>query len=325
MNSVEKLWKNRVARNYQIFEDLCMKSASNKIKILAVDDTPSNLIALEAVFSGTNYKIIEAHSGEEALAILATDKQIALVLLDVQMPEMDGFEVASKIKVMPGCSDLPIIFITAVFSEDPFIKKGYQAGAVDYFSKPFDPEILKLKVDMYSSHRQKANLLREREKRIEQTEELLKAGRKLSAILESLTVGVLIADQDCKIGQTNEVVTKILRTQSTHEHDAYGEILNWWESEGQALKAENGPIQLAIHKGIATHNKILDLRVIDGTSIQVLASASPLRNAANKIVGAVVVIQDVTESRLIEQAFEERLSNLISLGVELEHSQTNLS
>ena len=75
------------------------------------------------------------------------------------MPELDGFEVAKRVKAMPECRDIPIIFITAVHTDNPFVVKGYRAGAVDYFSKPFDPEILKTKVGIYVSFRQKAELV----------------------------------------------------------------------------------------------------------------------------------------------------------------------
>src|SRR5580658_8346487 len=146
-------------------------------KLLLVDDKPANLLALEAVLESNAYKLIFAHSGAEALALLKQNKDTALILLDVQMPEMDGFEVARQIKASPEYHDIPIILITAVFTDNPFATKGYQAGAVDYFSKPFDPEILKLKVGIYSSFRQKAEMLKEKERQIAESEELLRTGR----------------------------------------------------------------------------------------------------------------------------------------------------
>ncbi len=161
---------------------------TKKVKILAIDDSVSNLIALEAVFSGTTYEIVEAHSGQQALNILEKDQSFAIILLDVQMPIMDGYETAMKIKSRKECKEIPIIFITAVFRDDPFVIRGYEAGAIDYFSKPFDPEILKAKVNIYASHHQKNLLLIEREKRIAETEKLLETGKKLSSMLENLPV-----------------------------------------------------------------------------------------------------------------------------------------
>ena len=119
-----------------------------KTTLLLVDDQRSNLIALEAVLSGPEYNLILAQSGMEAIELVKRH-DIALILLDIQMPGLDGFETARRIKAMESGRDIPIIFITAVYKEDPFIKKGYEAGAIDYFSKPFDPELLKLKVSLY--------------------------------------------------------------------------------------------------------------------------------------------------------------------------------
>ena len=163
-----------------------------KPPVLAVDDTPGNLIALEAVLD-RDFEVVPASSGAQALEILRKRPDIVVILMDVQMPIMDGYECAERIKQLPGCDDIPIVFITAVYREDPYVKRGYAVGGIDYFTKPFDPDLLRLKMGIYSSFRQKAAVLRERELRMVETEELLKAGRKLSAVLESLPVGILIA------------------------------------------------------------------------------------------------------------------------------------
>src|SRR5262245_63642436 len=112
---------------------------SGKPKLLLVDDKPANLLALEAVLGDTEYELIRASSGPQALELLS-QHEFALVLLDIQMPDMDGFETARRMKAMPAGAEVPIIFITAIYNEDPYVRKGYQAGGVDYFCKPFDPE-----------------------------------------------------------------------------------------------------------------------------------------------------------------------------------------
>ncbi|MEW6056478.1 MAG: response regulator [Bdellovibrionota bacterium] len=122
---------------------------SDKVKILSVDDHPANLLALEAVLSNPLYKIVGAASGREALKALMRD-EFALILLDVQMPEMDGFETATRIRQDSRFRHLPIIFITAVYSETQFVMKGYETGAVDYIIKPFEPAILKSKVSVFA-------------------------------------------------------------------------------------------------------------------------------------------------------------------------------
>ena len=297
-------------------------NTGKKIKILAVDDNANNLIAMSAIFSGTEYQIIEARSGAEAVELIKIHPDVAVVLLDVQMPEMDGYETATIIKNTPGCQDLPIIFITAYYREDPYVKKGYESGAVDYFGKPFDPELLKMKVNIYSAFRQKEFLLKEREKQIRETEELLRAGKKLTNILEDLMVGVLISDRDGKIIQCNELASRMLNVAGPAGNDHYGEILRWWNASGSVLKKEGGPLELALHEGKSTHNISIHFRSPDGPQKELLASASPLVEHDGGIVGAVVILQDMSQTRRVEQDFEEKVSQLISLSVELEHEKS---
>lgn len=233
---------------------------------------------------------------------------------------MDGYETAERIKKLQGCADIPIVFITAVYHEDPFVKRGYQVGGVDYFTKPFDPELLRLKMGIYSSFRQKAAVLREREQHLRETEELLKAGRKLSAVLESLPVGILIADIDGRICQTNDEVSRICRSTDVIRHDDYGEMIRWWTSGGDGLKGSVGPLALALRSGEASHNEPVEIRCFDGSAKRILASASPLIGLGGKIVGAVIVIKDTSETKQIELELENRVARLVSLGVEIEQT-----
>ncbi len=118
---------------------------ANKPNILIVDDRPENLLALEAVLANPDYNIVKALTGREALRfILSMD--FALILLDVQMPVMDGFEIAEAIKQREKSRYIPVIFLTAVSKEEREIAQGYKLGAVDYILKPIDPHILKAKV-----------------------------------------------------------------------------------------------------------------------------------------------------------------------------------
>lgn len=119
-----------------------------KQKILIVDDEPANLVSLEAVLEEEGRELVKAHSGPEALKLLLRE-DISLVLLDVQMPEMDGFEVAELMRRRQDTQTIPIIFVTAISKEDQYVFKGYQVGAVDYLFKPLDPVILKSKVDFF--------------------------------------------------------------------------------------------------------------------------------------------------------------------------------
>lgn len=121
----------------------------SKIDILLVDDKEENLLALEAVLQSPLYNLIKKKSGAEALKHLL-HHDCAIILLDVQMPEMDGFETASFIKKSERSRNIPIIFITAINTDDRFVQVGYKSGAVDYLFKPFEPEILKSKVAVFA-------------------------------------------------------------------------------------------------------------------------------------------------------------------------------
>lgn len=117
-------------------------------KILIVDDRPENLLALEAILQGLGHDLVKAHSGEDALKRLLSE-DFALILLDVQMPGMDGFETAAHIKQRERTRDVPIVFLTAIDGEAHQAFRGYAAGAVDYLSKPFDPWVLRAKVGVF--------------------------------------------------------------------------------------------------------------------------------------------------------------------------------
>ncbi|GAA1505919.1 response regulator [Streptomyces synnematoformans] len=119
-----------------------------KAKILLVDDRPENLLALEAILSALDQHLVRASSGEEALKALLTE-DFAVILLDVQMPGMDGFETAAHIKRRERTRDIPIIFLTAINHGPHHTFRGYAAGAVDYISKPFDPWVLRAKVSVF--------------------------------------------------------------------------------------------------------------------------------------------------------------------------------
>lgn len=112
--------------------------------ILIVDDHPENLVALEAILDDVDCSILKANSGNEALSLLLKN-DVALVLLDVQMPGMDGFEVAELMRKSNRTKMVPIIFVTAISKEAKYVARGYGVGAIDYMFKPLNPEILQHK------------------------------------------------------------------------------------------------------------------------------------------------------------------------------------
>ncbi len=121
-----------------------------KINILLVDDQPENLLALEAILARLGQNLVKAHSGEEALRCLL-QQDFAVILLDIQMPGIDGFETARLIRERPASQHTPIIFLTQINRDDADVLKGYSLGAVDYLLKPIVPEILIAKVAVFIS------------------------------------------------------------------------------------------------------------------------------------------------------------------------------
>src|ERR1700748_3952971 len=115
-------------------------------KILLVDDREDNLISLEAILESDGYRFVKANSGRQALKILLNEIDFALILMDVKMPNLDGFETATLIYEREKLRHIPIVFITANSYGEENIFKGYQTGAVDYIYKPINPGLLKAKV-----------------------------------------------------------------------------------------------------------------------------------------------------------------------------------
>ena len=143
----------------------------NKVDILMVDDRSENLFALEAILADLGQNLVKAQTGAEALKRLL-DRDFAVILLDVQMPGMDGFETATLIRRRDRSQHTPIIFLTAFHRSDTQVFRGYSVGAVDFLSKPIVPEILKSKVSVFvdlfkktEEVKRQARQLREAERR----------------------------------------------------------------------------------------------------------------------------------------------------------------
>jgi PAS domain S-box-containing protein len=146
-----------------------MITSPGKPAVLLVDDRFENLLALEAVLDPLALRLVRATSGEEALKqVLRND--FAVILLDVQMPGMNGFETAELIKSRERSQHTPIIFLTAISKDEEYVFEGYTAGAVDYIFKPFHPEVLRSKVSVFVDLYRKTQQIREQEQRLRQSE-----------------------------------------------------------------------------------------------------------------------------------------------------------
>jgi serine phosphatase RsbU (regulator of sigma subunit) len=140
-----------------------------KVNILLVDDDPRNLFVLDTVLEGLGQNVIRAQSGREALRCLLND-DFAVILMDVRMPGMDGFETAALIRQRRKSQNTPIIFLTAVEKDDLHMFKGYSVGAVDYLHKPIVPEVLRAKVAVFVEIFQKSEQIRQQAERLRQLE-----------------------------------------------------------------------------------------------------------------------------------------------------------
>src|SRR5438093_6024076 len=127
--------------------------------VLRVDDRPENLLALEGILEPLEQNLLYAHSGEDALRELLLH-EVAVILLDVQMPGLDGFETASLIKQRERTRHIPIIFVTAISKDEEHVFLGYSSGAVDYVFKPFSPEVMRSKVRVFIELHEKNEQLR---------------------------------------------------------------------------------------------------------------------------------------------------------------------
>lgn len=152
---------------------------NNIVNILMVDDRPENLLALEAVLTSPNYRLVKANSGMEALKYVLRE-EFAVILMDVQMPHLNGFETAKLIRERKKSKEVPIIFITALSQTIENVLHGYSVGAIDYILKPFDPIIIKCKVEGFVS------LYLHKKKIIEQNELIARKSKELEMVHSEL-------------------------------------------------------------------------------------------------------------------------------------------
>ncbi|MHC4307544.1 MAG: response regulator, partial [Planctomycetota bacterium] len=171
------------------------------MNILIVDDKPANLLALRKILAKPELNIIEASSGNDALALLLKH-DFALVLLDVQMPDMDGFEAAEIIRGNEETKSIPIIFVTAINKERKYIFEGYEKGAVDYLFKPLDPDILQCKVNIFLELHEQKEALKKTNNELQVANERVLEQQK--ALIEEERVKVLLQMAGAKAHELNQ-------------------------------------------------------------------------------------------------------------------------
>jgi CheY-like chemotaxis protein len=180
---------------------------SRQARILLVDDRAENLVALEAILTPLNQILVPVRSGEQALQA-AGDQEFAVVLLDIVMPGMDGFETAAQIKSRAKNRDVPIIFLTAMGTEPGQPWRGYAVGAVDYLAKPFDPEVLKAKVSVFVDLYLKSSRLDQLSVPLGAVEETVTQLRELPAVIKDSEAEATAAQLAQRVGQLRDVLDK---------------------------------------------------------------------------------------------------------------------
>ncbi|QJB54904.1 diguanylate cyclase [Pseudodesulfovibrio sp. zrk46] len=188
-----------------------------KQKVLIVDDSQTNLALLDHMLSQEGCEIIQAKSGGEAVN-LVKENDFAVILLDIQMPGMNGYEAATRIKKMDKGRHVPIIYITAIFQDEDNVRQGYETGAVDYLFRPVDVDALKSKVRVFLElHKQKQLLEEEIEQRTQSQKQLTQAEEKYRSIFERAVEGLFQSTNSGQFKEVNPALVEIFGYESAEE------------------------------------------------------------------------------------------------------------
>lgn len=268
-----------------------------KVNVLLVDDRPENLMALEAILEKMGQNLVKAHSGQEALRCLL-EQDFAAILLDVQMPGMDGFETATLIRQREKSRSTPILFLTAFSTSDTLRFKGYSLGAVDYILKPIEPEILASKVGVFVELYQKnAALKRQTAQLAAMNAELRQSEERFRILSNCSPVGIFLADLQGRCTYTNPRCQSICGakleetlgnwTELLHPEDREKARLSWlvYIQEGKQEFSEEYRFLSSDHQISWTHIR---------ASVMLADGGEP--------IGYVGTIEDIAERKQAEEA-----------------------
>jgi signal transduction histidine kinase len=317
-------------------------SSEQPVNILLVDDRSENLLALEALLRPNGYNLISARSGEEALRCVLRH-EFAVILLDVQMPNLDGFETAELIRGRERSRNTPIIFLTAVSTSELHISKGYIAGAVDYLLKPFMPEILLSKVaifvDLYTKTaevRQQAQDLQAtvvaREREIAERErieaELRRARDELEQRVQERTAGLAQANQALRaqIAERKRLEAQLIQSQKM---ESIGRLAGGVAHDfNNLLMAISGYTELVADTLPAKHEARDDLREIRKAIARAAGLTQQLLAFARKqimdprVVDLAELVHDV--EKLLGRLIGEHIEIAVELAPELGHARVDI-
>lgn len=280
-----------------------MQPAPNA-NILMVDDRPENLVALEAILDSLGQNLVKATSGMEALRCLL-DQDFAVILLDVQMPGMDGFETATLIRQRPRSQHTPIIFITAINRSDTHVARGYSLGAVDYLFKPIEPEILISKVAVFVSLHKKTEEVKRQAKQLEaaniELETEIKSRQRAEELLRHAhdELEIKVQERTAELGTANELLKAEIAERVRTE-----------EALQQAKEAAE----------VANHAKSDFLSMVSHELRTPLTSVLGFAKIIKKRLDSVIFPEITTENKKIQKAVkqvEDNIDIIVSEGERL--------
>lgn len=330
-----------------------MSIPQEKLEILMVDDRPENLVALEAVLSSLDYRLVGKTSGEDALRyVLQSDiKRLALILMDVQMPGMDGYETAMLMRERKELRNVPIIFITATYKSKSNVKQGYLSGSIDYIFKPYDPDVLRWKVENFVSlHRYKRELqhknflLQQQNQELERVngkllqaeQELLRQQRALEQTVDARTKELREANEE--IRESNKRFRTVFYTNPNmiaircKDDGRYLDVNDAWErTTGFALEEMKGQgnrvpaidIVLADRLEPRPKNAKIRFRTRRGETRHGLMSVEELK--IGEVDCELIVITDITEQEEMQRQLNrmDRLNLIGEMAAGIAHEIRN--
>ena len=315
------------------------------VEILMVDDRPENLLALEAILEPLGQTLIRAHSGDEALRLLLSH-EFAMILLDVQMPGINGFETAKLIKSRERTKYIPIIFLTAISKDEEYVFEGYSVGAVDYMSKPFQPDILRSKVsvfvDLYQKQRQLAaqqDLLRDSERReleLRHMREIWESEARFSEIVGSAMDAIVAFDADGTVTLFNAAAERMFCTTAEAAIGARVTTLFPEAASEETFQRICAAQRAEPDGGCATDEPKPEEHVLSFTGRRAQGDEFPVEATASSLDvrgkrNFTLIVRDISERKRAEASLREQAESLAiamgelrTLNEELGERQTEL-
>ncbi|MGB5541736.1 MAG: response regulator [Gammaproteobacteria bacterium] len=265
-------------------------------RILIVDDNENNLFALRSLIARhMDVEVLEAGSGQAALDIALSNPRIDLIVLDVQMPEMDGFQTASMLKVRQKTRDIPIIFLTAAYKTDEFQQKGYDVGAADYLLKPIDDNQLINKISTYLRLIEKERELNTRLEALvaERTRELDLAKTYLEKIISNMGEALLVLEPGGHITAVNPTACRLL---GYPEKDLIGMSIGdvFEEEETEQANAFMGTWLEALIRTGTISSIEASFVASDQRRVPILFSRTAIKDDSGKITDIICIAKDMT-------------------------------